>query len=202
MKTSISNIKVSRLIIGILLALVGLVAMLCISPYFLLGYGCFWWECAPHRDFTVYELSIPSELLPLNAQPIMLRPSRGTIGAVEEVSGESQGFAVYIVNRFNGIKRAEKWYDGRVASARFTNPLFDTKAVSVLLNFKSKTADQYNVACGYLSEELRCVFEARYQEYYIFFRGIIREERLTQDHFYSIISYIDQKIGVLLQSSE
>jgi hypothetical protein len=185
------------LLLGIPIILVILGAMLCIIPYYLLGYGCIL-GCAPARNFTAYDLAILPDLLPVNASPIILRPGRGTIGAVEEVSGDSNGLAVYIVKRFDSIGKATQWYSARIQSKRYTSPFDSPEIAAQITAFQSSNADEYRVTCGNLSADSRCIFEARYQEYYVFFWASIGEGKFTQMDFIAVITYIDRRFGELL----
>ncbi len=186
------------LLLGIPILLIVLGAMLCLIPYYLLGYGCLL-GCAPERDFTAYDLAIPRELLPANAGPIVLRPGRGTVGAVEEVSGDSNGLAVYIVKRFDSIDKATQWYRARIQSKTYTSP-FDNPEMAVQITaFQSNNADESSVTCGNLSADSRCTFQARYEEYYVFFRASIGDGKFTQADFIGVITYIDDEFQELLR---
>ncbi|MBI3739350.1 MAG: hypothetical protein HY258_09925 [Chloroflexi bacterium] len=139
------------------------------------------------------------DFLPAGFESLILHPNRGTIGATEEALGESEGLAIYIVDRFATIKKASEWYELTTSLAIFTSGLKDPSDVSPVQDFKSETADEYQVTCGYFTSDLRCVFEARYQEYYVFFSGSLGEGRFSPDGFLDVIFYIDQKFGKLLE---
>jgi hypothetical protein len=177
-----------------------LISSCCIIPYYALGYGCLW-GCAPKRDFTVYDLNLPSELLPIRLSTglLVLHPDRGTVGATEEAIGDIEGVAVYKIIRFDSITKALKWYAARTRSQRFTSALENPLQLSQALKFKSENADEFQVTCGHLSVDLSCYFEARYQEYYVFFRGSIGDGKMKPEEFVNVISYIDQKFGELLK---
>lgn len=199
--TSKQRTFTTKLIVA-MLGIFILISACCITTYHLLGYGCWWWECAPKRTFTVYDLSMPRDILSEEFDPIILHPDRGIVGAVEEAIGESEGLAIYIIDRFATVRKASEWYSLNIELKLFTSPLDNPSQVSRVLNFKSEIADEYRVACGYIARDLRCIFDARYHEYYVFFNGFMGEEKFSQDGFLDAISYIDQKFGELLEGNQ
>lgn len=136
---------------------IGLIATICVLInvviYHSLGYGCYWWECAPKRNFTVYDLALPKDLLPPDAEQLVLYPVRDIIGATESVHGVSSGVAIYEVFRFATIKKASEWYQARISDDLFTSTLEDRSKFSRVFDYRSEIADEYFVDCGYVIGE-------------------------------------------------
>jgi hypothetical protein len=60
-----------------LITAIGLIVFfICLISYQLVVNNCLWWNCAPDRDFTVYDLNLPDELFPPNAQVYGLQLSK------------------------------------------------------------------------------------------------------------------------------
>ncbi len=166
--------------------------------YHLLGYGCYWWECAPKRSFTVFDVALPARLLPAGSEELTLYPDRGTVGATEEAHGVSTGIAICGVMRFATIEKASRYYEARTANNLFTAPLDDRSPFSQVLEYRSKIADQYSTDCGYVIASPRCIFSARYQEYYVYFSGLMGDGKMTPTAFVMVPEYLDTRMQELL----
>src|SRR5690349_14471282 len=143
--------SITLLIIATLLCLVALSVPL--LGYFsfvnMLG-DCFWWECAPKRNFQVLDWEIPAQLFPPNA-------TVQHIGVPSEGTGETEsgfqsmfwdsGTAAYDIKRYSTNKMADESFDFDVK--HMADP--ETKKPWVRPNelaFSSSTADEIFIACG------------------------------------------------------
>lgn len=194
--------KIPTALIIYLIVAVLLSVMLCTALLNYLFTGCLWWDCAPSRNFSVYDLSLPGSLFPEGVGPLILRPDRGTINAPEEASGTliwDDGSAIYIVKRFFAFDQAADWYMERSQQQNFTSPLIDLAPYESILNFRSEYADQFSIDCGYFIDQISSKYFAQYQEYFIYFNGYFGDEGLTPEDYLQIIQYIDdtlhEKIG-------
>lgn len=193
------NIKsIFYMSILISLSVISACIVLSIATYHALGYGCYWWDCAPKRNFSIYDLYLPKELIQSSPTDLLLYPGRGTVGATDEAHGASLNTAIYSVTRFATIEKAKNWYKNRVDEGFFTDLLQDQESFYTALTYQSTVADEYYIGCGYVISDLRCVYEARYEEYVFFFSGSIREGLMTQTEFTNVISYIDGKMKFFL----
>jgi hypothetical protein len=174
----------------------------CIISYQFFTYKCLWLNCAPARDFTVYELELPVDLFPKGAEIYPLKQDRGVIAAVEEAIGggrwEDGGGYVYITYKFATRSRAENWFDADKKDHLFTMPLDNPEQFNEIVTYQSPIADEYDVACGYILELTSCITRARYQEFYILFNGYVTNSGMTQQDYLSILMYIDQRMLELL----
>ena len=68
-----------------------------------------------------------------------------------------------------------------------------------MIKYESKVADESNVRCGYVIDDLRCIFVAQYEEFTISFMSSIEGEGMTDEDYLSIIRYIDDKMNFLLK---
>jgi hypothetical protein len=185
----------------VLITITGLIAFfICLMSYQLIVRNCLWWECAPVRDFTLYDLNLPDELFPPNAQVYGLQYDRGT-PAMESAATTNYwdgGLAIYSVMRFATFDQATKQFEYDANNNIFTRGLGSSESYSELLEFDSQIADSSQVKCGYVTEDLRCIFIARYEEYTIFFSGSIGEEEMTKTDFFEVMTYIENKMKDLL----
>lgn len=179
-----------------LVALV-LVSVCCISAGQYALNGCFWWECAPERDFRVIDWEIPISLFPEGAVTDHITiPADNTFG---EIEGGYQSvymdyrIAYYDIYRFPRVKDAISRFehDKKDMVNRETGEVWE---VPDNLTFSSATTDDLYIACGYWSEIYRCKMTARYQEYVVFFNADINDQ-MTFAHFEKILFYLDKEIS-------
>ena len=170
--------------------------MIClVSTYHLLGYGCFWWECAPERNFTIYDIVFPMEFFPPGSpEPVMVR-SKGIVGAKEEAFGGVSGIARYEFVRFTTFRKAKTWYQTRLEHNIFTSTLEDPEEYVRIFSYQSKYADEYFIDCGYVFDDLQCLYKARYGEYFVYFNGSVGDEKLTKDAYLEILDHIDERFS-------
>lgn len=175
----------------------------CSATYQILIHKCIWWQCAPTRDFTIYDLNLPDHFFPSNAQVSPLHPDRQEVSVDEAATTNywENGRAVYSVLRFSTIKKAERWFDFEVNSFEFTKELDDITAYKRVLEYRSKVADEHAVFCGYVSSDIQCDFGARYQEFYVFFSGSMGSGEMSVDDFLGVMDFVDTKMQELLYSS-
>jgi hypothetical protein len=163
--------------------------------------GCLIFDCPPKRNFTVFDMNIPSGYLPNNLD-IKLRPDKGMLNAVEESHGGAEwqnGYAVYIVLKFGAENQAKEWFIFKSQQNFFYPNLPIASEKEDILRHLMLSADQYEIQCGYdISQNFRCVFYARYQEFYIFFNSSIDEVEFTKINFIDLISYVDLQMNKLL----
>lgn len=177
-----------------------------ISLFFIVGnqlfrHKCVWWSCAPKRDFSIFELNIPSEYFPMNADIPVLQNDRGIVTAIDEARGASNwdgGGAVYIVKKFATIDQASNWFDLRLKKDLFTSQLEIQGPYNDILRYRSPIADNYNVACGYVIDNASCIMSAQYEEFYVFFNGYLSDDGMMQKDFLEIVQFIDGKMKDLL----
>lgn len=177
------------------------VLVICAVIYQLFVYKCIWWDCAPSRDFSVYDLNLPKEFFPRNSEINPLHPDRGVVTAVDEVITTNRwdsGKAIYNVLRFATEGQATKWYEKEMALVLFTDPLEGLDHFSGILDYRSDIADEYYIGCGYMVYDVRCVFRVRYHEYYILFISSVDNDGMTPDNFLKVMKYIDNKMDELL----
>lgn len=185
-----------------LITAIGLIVFfICLISYQLVAYNCLWWNCAPTRAFTVYDLNLPDEFFPPNAQVYGLQYDRGTPG-IESASTANYwdgGLALYGVMRFATLDQATKQFEYDANLDIFTRSLSSSESYSEILEFHSRIADSSQVKCGYVIEDIRCVFIARYEEYTIFFSGSIGEKEMTTTDFIGVMTYRENKMKELLR---
>lgn len=179
----------------------GIIALLFVSTCCIFSgqyalYGCFWWECAPERDFYVLDWEIPVDLFPKGATIDHISPPTDGHG---EIGGGSQhihmGYdgATYSIYRFPSTRKAIVDFN-RIKKGMFdpeTGILWQPPDKST---FSSSTADDLYIACGYWSKRYRCEMTARYQEYVIFFNADIND-KMTFTQFEKILFYLDEQIS-------
>jgi len=173
---------------------------ICALPVQLLINNCFWWECAPERDFTIYDLNIPDKFFPPTATINPLHPDRQDVSVEEAITTNywENGRAIYSVLRFSTVSKAKKWYHFEMESFSFPEQLENPEKYSEILGYKSIVADDYATICGYIGSNFHCVYGARYQEFYIFFNGSIGDGGMSVMDFIGVLSFIDAKMQKLL----
>lgn len=181
----------------IVLALLSLI-LICSLDIRMLVLGCYWYRCAPERTFHVLDWELPASLFPYGSVVNHIYvPSEG-IGAAEDGSqviywNQGKGIAGYQIQRFIRIEKATYQFD---KNKEYLSD-WDTGEKwlpSDKLDFSSKTADAFYVACGLRSSILRCAMVARYQEYAIYFDAVIDND-MTYSEFEEILFYIDEQIS-------
>ena len=154
---------------------------------------CFAWTCAPPRDFSVFDLSLPSYLFPSDAIVDVLQPDTETFGARDAGNmtvywSSGRGLAIYNVRQFSSSVRAEKFYSTlRSLDDPYYHPTTD-------VSFNSQLADSFALGCGF-SEfgGYRCDMTAQYEEFVISFNSIIDDE-MSFGQFEEIANFIDARI--------
>jgi hypothetical protein len=158
--------------------------------------GCFWWECAPKREFHVQDWEIPNDLLPEGSvNDHIANPSEG-IGELEggfQTIYIDNGIAVYDIYRFPRAKDAIshfEHYKRGMTDPRTGKPWEPPKN----FGYSSTTADDFYIACGYFFQEYRCETAARYQEHTIFFGATI-DDKMSYTKYEKIVVYLDEQIS-------
>jgi hypothetical protein len=158
--------------------------------------GCFWWECAPEREFHVLDWEVPANLFPEGAIiGHISTPSEGH-GEIEAGGQEvdiDYAAVLYRIYRFPSVRKATADFDrlkkGMVdpETGIQWNPPDD-------LTFSSSTADDLYIACGYWVNRYRCKMASRYQEYIMFINADI-DDKMTFVRFEKILFYLDEQIS-------
>lgn len=189
--------KTRNLFFGLVLFL----AMLfCVATYQKFLHDCFWWECAPERSFSLHDLNLPDYLFELNANTEKLRYSKNDLAvdaAIAFIQWDN-GTASYSVRRFSSNANAISEYDFQTRSNIFTAPINITSEVLDILNYRSPTANESNVQCGYVINDLRCLFIARYQEFTITFNSTIETNGMSNEDYLHILQFIDNNMDQLI----
>ena len=163
---------------------------------------CLWLNCAPKREFTVFDLNIPNTLFPPGSPPSTLLPDRGTIEAVQEARDvtlwETNGEAVYLVKKFATLDQSKDWFRDNENIYSYTEVLQTSSQVNIILTHKPLYADDFSILCGYLINHLNCSFQARYEEFYILFRSSISDD-MTAGDYLEVLEYLDSRMADLLK---
>lgn len=175
------------------LPILSLLALALLYSWLMRG-GCLLWACAPPREFSILDLSIPSHLFPEDAIINALEPDSETFGAREAGNmtvywSSGRGLAVYIVWQFSSSTKAERFHRQlRLLDEPHYHPTPD-------VTFNSQSADDLALGCGY-SEfgGYRCVQTACYEEFVISFNSII-DDKMTTEQFEEVINYVDTRMG-------
>lgn len=157
----------------------------------------------PQRNFTVFDLNLPKAYFPLGADIHDLHPLRGDGVSVEAASTTNywdNGLAIYIVRRFATTSRAIRHYEYDT-QFNFTRQSVDTDYASIN-SYSSNLADTSVVQCGYIQDDFRCIYVARYEEFTVFFSGSIGDNEMTEQDFLRVLTYIDDKTASLLEVRE
>jgi hypothetical protein len=188
-------VKNSRLFLILLLTV-----SVCITSYQLLVNRCLWWNCAPERDFTLFDLNLPSEIFPLGSDIRELQPDRD-YPSIEEAATTNRwetGDSIYILRRFPSSQQAVQRFNSRTERNIFTQPELGGENTQVIKEFQSSIANYFKLECGYFFNDFRCVYWACYEEYYIYFSASVGETDLEPETFFEAITYIDSRMGELL----
>ncbi len=195
--------KLKKPIVVISITLIIAFSMLCLFGNQLLFQGCLWWECAPKRSFTVFDLNLSKDFFSSNAEIHDLHLLRGDNVAVEAASTTNfwdNGSAIYIVRRFATEAQAIQHYNFDV-QVKFTKRPNNNAEYSDIVTYQSKNANSSSTQCGYVINDFRCIYVARYREFTIFFNSSIGENEMAKDDFLGAIMSIDDTIGNLLMAS-
>ena len=165
--------------------------------------GCFWWNCVPTRSFSILDLDLPDNLLPVESDINHLSYDRDDITTIADASTTNYwdgGQAIYIVQQYVSINKASKYFslDSKYS---FAKPIEKSNTLSEILQKQSEFADESVIICGYTYyDELRCVYIARYQEYKIFFSSTMDDDHFTEENFLKVINFLDNRFFDLFQS--
>jgi hypothetical protein len=186
--------KKEYLLISGLVILLSIVACCTFLGQYILS-GCFFWECAPKRNFHVLDWELPPNLFPAEAMIDRISPPSDGYGLIE--SGEQTIYighnpAVYTIERFPRVKNAIDQYARDKKHMRDPKTNMEWKPPNTL-TFSSATADEFYIACGDFFQ-YRCEMVARYQEYIVFFGAMINDE-MPYAQFENIVAYIDKQIS-------
>ncbi len=180
-----------------------IVAAVAITGIQLYKHHCFWWECAPQRSFTVYDLSLPGRLFPADARISGLDIDRGghIFGEVEmeRYYAWHGGMATYTVQRFASENLATALYEPKVYIAWAMDPLEDARPVAEVLNYHSRVAAESVTQCGTVEEDLECAYKARYAEFEVEFQSVIAENKMSPGDFLAVVEYVDSRFDELLK---
>jgi len=182
------------------IVIAGVIFLCCFLSWEILKRGCFWPECAPERSFSIYDLDIPEELYPDGAQVNLLTSDRD-LGPIEEVHGGAlwyPGRLVYLIRKFSTIPKAADRFEIEMKLRVIDFPANEGDINSSTYNFKSGTANQFDITCGYKTYDLRCIYRAQYEEFYIYLDASI-DEQFSTDDFLAIVSFVDAKLVELLR---
>lgn len=171
----------------------------CSLIYQLAMHRCVWWECAPPRTFTVYDLELPEDIYPAGAD---IKPlSRDSIfGPIEKVASTSHapgGAVTYLVYRFATEKQAKEWFQkdiNAIASLLETTPIRPDE-FDQIEKFALYTADEYQIACGFTLNGARCATWMRYEE---FFLMLFAPSGMPAEKYLMALQFIDQRMKNLL----
>ncbi len=184
-------------IVVLLSIVVFLVACCSITGQYILN-GCFWWECAPERNFSVLDWEIPLSLFPNGTFTDHITvPTDNMVGEIEgglqSIYPDRDTIVVYDIYRFPRTKDAVAEFDHNKRNMidRDTGQKWQ---VPSNLTFSSTTADDVYLACGYWSNRYRCQMTARYQEFIIFLNADIND-KMTFGDFEKVAFYLDEQIS-------
>ena len=183
-----------------IIVIISVFVVTCFGVLGLLRNGCLSWGCAPKRAFTIYDLNIPREYFPVDAQYLPLARDRGYPSLEEAVGGArwTAGSSTYLVQRFATTQKASEIFGLEVNRYTLSQPARPNETNTALVNYSSNRADEYQVGCGYRNNELRCQVFSRYEEFYIYLESTI-DEYLTHDDFLRLAQFIDNQITLLLE---
>jgi hypothetical protein len=178
---------------SILLTLLLLTILFALAVQYALNL-CFWWNCAPERDFVADDLRLPDYLFPETAvvgSPSTIRDNLVINDMRQGVTwgkGESTRYFVFIVRGYPTIHRAAETFirDKNQLSREPWRP-------SEELQIESRYADESVSACGNWAG-YRCEHVARYQEFVLTVHSMIDDE-MTYDKFEDIVEYVDGQIA-------
>lgn len=170
----------------------------CASASQFILHKCFWWECAPQRNFRISSLELLANLFPEESIVNHVYPLSDEHATIEDGSqsifwDNGSGGAGYTIYRYPTEKEAAEQFEWDKVHL-FVNP--ETKEAwkpPANLVFSSSTANSVYVACGYrITKDCRMV--ERYQEYVVFFSASM-DSKMTFSGFEKILTYIDKQIS-------
>lgn len=175
--------------------LIGVCLVSCGIAYQLLTQQCILWTCAPSRTFTIYDLTLPTDLYPTNAiiNPMISSPeSPGADSGVLNIYWEESGRlyrSIFTINRFGTEDRAIKYFD-TVNTIRSQTSYHSHPDVT----FHSQIADDFEIGCGIsrLGGEYLCDVDARYEEFVISLNASMSGQ-MDQKTFQEIVVYVDKQ---------
>jgi DNA polymerase II small subunit/DNA polymerase delta subunit B len=110
------------------------------------------------------------------------------------------GVAIFIVRRFATEAKAIRHYEVD-SNVKFTNRSGIDSQNDDSIKFEGFYASQSSVQCGYIVNDFRCVFVARYEEFAVFFSSSIDGSEMTKEDFLESITYIDATFEKLIRGS-
>jgi len=166
------------------------------SAYQVMAKQCWLWTCAPDRTFSVFDLSLPSHLLPDNVivSP-MVTPSEptgvesGNISFFWQESGTLYGGA-FDIDRYGTESRAKEYFESSLYWR--SRGSYETHSE---VTYESLIADEFLVGCGssMFDKGYECSLTARYQEYVVDFNSSIGKQ-MSESQFEQIVIDIDQQM--------
>jgi hypothetical protein len=168
----------------------------CISFSQYLSNGCFWWECAPERNFRVLSWEVPADMLPEGAIIDHISTLSEGHGEIENGAQDIQtgsGIALYRIYRFSSAKGAIADFN-RIKRGMTDPETGESWQTPPNVTFSSTTADDIYMACGYWVKRYRCDTVSRYKEYVLFFSADINEGMAFSD-YERILFYLDEQIS-------
>jgi hypothetical protein len=181
----------------ILLALCMLLTAFCVLAVQYALNLCFWWDCAPKRDFVAADLRLPDNIFPEDVMVGSPSTIRDNLMIEDMFQGASWGhgtgtsYFAFSVERFPTIRGADEVYT-RDKTRLSKEPWH----LSSELQIEGRYADESISACGNWAG-YRCEHVARYQEFLLTVNSMIDEE-MTYDRFEDIAEYIDVQIAIRL----
>ncbi len=163
---------------------------------------CIWWECAPRRDFDVYDFSIPSAYYPDGIESNPLTDTEIWLPVQEGISATylDYGLSIYSVFRFATVEQAAEWYENEAGDMKWSIQASDSE-LPIILPFAPRYSDEFIVECGIRQAETRCTFDARYQEFTTYFASTIGPNSLSEQQYVAILQFIDDQFGRFLSES-
>lgn len=184
---------------------VTIILVSCNACYQLAFRKCLWWNCAPERTFSLFELELPPELFPLEVVIDTLSPLSENSGALEAINATNywnsrESLAIYNISKFGTEQQANRRFDLFLDKFFIDNSGFPLRQHPEI-TFQSDIAYEYYVACGDIEVNYqiayRCRLAAQYEEIVIWFNSDI-DEVMTIQNYQEIIIFIDQRMESLL----
>lgn len=162
--------------------------------------NCLFEDCAPHRNFTEFDMEIPEGFFPESATIDKLEFIRNDTGDDPAVSTNFwyKGKSTYRVNIFPSFSSAKQEYNFTLKYNPFTGP-GDPSLPSLMNKYKVR-ADESTIRCGLMIRYQQCFFIARYEEVVVVFSSTINAE-MSEENFFSIVKYIDSQVYDLLMGN-
>jgi hypothetical protein len=193
---------VSRPEVVISLLSIAIILVFCLITSQLFFYECLW-DCPPKRSFRELDLNLPNSLFPNGAKIYTLHYLRDDTGRDPAVASSSWdgGNSSYTVLKSATKAKASQRYNLDTRHNFFTRMLDGTEQYSDVIGYTSKVADESSIKCGYLSDDLRCIFIARYEEFNILFASSMGNKVMTNEDFLNVARYIDARMATLLNKN-